>query len=253
MSRKPATDSISNNQSRGQTPKLATLLLGAAALCACASSGGPKRATTVQSQPIVYPAQTHQVAQEPEFQTASLWSHSPESLFGDRRARGPGDILTVQIEINDRAEMTGSVATDRSSAQNFSLKNLFGLTGLIEDVLPNSGTLDPGVDMTRTANVDGSGQLRRNETLSLTLAAQVVDVTTNGDLVIIGRQNVQVEGEARTLFVSGVVRREDISRRNVITLDKIANAQVGYDGSGAVARSINDRVGTKVLDTLVPF
>lgn len=124
---------------------------------------------------------------------------------------------------------------------------------MIEDILPNGSTLDPAVDIQRQTNVDGSGQLRRGETLSLTLAAQVAEVTPNGDLVIIGRQNVQVEGEARTLFVSGIVRREDISRRNVITLDKIANAQVGYDGSGAVARSINDRVGTRVLDTVIPF
>jgi flagellar L-ring protein precursor FlgH len=113
--------------------------------------------------------------------------------------------------------------------------------------------LDPAVDISRGSNVDGSGQLRRGETLSLTLAAQVSEITPNGDLVIIGRQNVQVEGEARTLFVSGVVRREDISRRNVITLDKIANAQVGYDGSGAVSRSANDRAGTRVLDKVIPF
>lgn len=253
MSRMHTTNRQSKAEASWRTARFAILLMGAATLCACASSNGPKRAVSVQPQPVLYPTQTMQTPPQAEYQTASLWSHSPESLFGDRRARGPGDILTVQIEINDRAEMTGSVATDRSSAQNFSLKNLFGLTGLIEDILPNDATLDPAVDLTRTANVDGSGQLRRNETLSLTLAAQVVDTTPNGDLVIIGRQNVQVEGEARTLFVSGVVRREDISRRNVITLDKIANAQVGYDGSGAVARSINDRVGTKVLDTIVPF
>ncbi|MGB3455975.1 MAG: flagellar basal body L-ring protein FlgH, partial [Litorimonas sp.] len=120
-------------------------------------------------------------------------------------------------------------------------------------ILPEDGDLDTAVDINRGSTVDGSGQLRRAETLSLTLAAQVADVTPNGDLVIIGRQNVQVEGQARTLFVSGVVRREDISRRNVITLDKIANAQVGYDGSGSVSRTTVDRPGTRALDTLIPF
>lgn len=231
--------------------RFAIVLLAGSALCACATSGAPKRAAPIQTAPLAY-AQPAPVIQATH-QSASLWSHSPNSLFGDRRARGPGDILTVQIEIDDQAEMRGSVATDRSSGQNLSLSNFFGLTSLIEDILPNGSTLDPAVDIQRQTNVDGSGQLRRGETLSLTLAAQVAEVTPNGDLVIIGRQNVQVEGEARTLFVSGIVRREDISRRNVITLDKIANAQVGYDGSGAVARSINDRVGTRVLDTVIPF
>lgn len=232
--------------------RLSTLLIAGSALCACATSGAPKRAASAQTSPMAF-AQTAPAEQAPAQQSASLWSHSPNSLFGDRRARGPGDILTVQIEIDDRAEMRGSVATDRSSGQNLSLANFFGLTSLIEDILPNGSTLDPAVDISRTANVDGSGQLRRGEILSLTLAAQVSEVTPNGDLVIIGRQNVQVEGEARTLFVSGIVRREDITRRNVITLDKIANAQVGYDGSGAVARSMNDRAGTRVLDNVIPF
>ena len=193
------------------------------------------------------------VVQQPTYQTASLWSHSPDSLFGDRRARGPGDILTVQIDINDSAEMRASVATDRSANESFGIGNLFGLAELWDEILPKDGDLDTAVDLNRTSNVDGNGQLRRGETLSLTLAAQVADVTPNGDLVIIGRQNVQVEGESRVLFVSGVVRREDISRRNVITLDKIANAQVGYDGNGAVSRTTVDRSGTRALDTLIPF
>lgn len=250
MSRMPTTIQTIKH---GPHFRLATMLLAGAALCACGTTGGPKRAAApMTNAPLAYSQPAPSVAPA-VYQTASLWSHSPDSLFGDRRARGPGDILTVQITIDDSAEMRASVATDRQSGQNLSLSNFFGLTKLIEDILPTGETLDPAVNITRGSNVDGSGQLRRAETLSLTLAAQVSEVTSNGDLVIIGRQNVQVEGEARTLFVSGVVRREDISRRNVITLDKIANAQVGYDGSGAVSRTANDRAGTRVLDKIIPF
>lgn len=233
------------------TKTLSLLLLGSALLTACGTTGAPKRIVQ-NKQPLVYEA-TAPVVQQPTYQTASLWSHSPDSLFGDRRARGPGDILTVQIDINDSAEMRASVATDRSANESFGIGNLFGLAELWDEILPKDGDLDTAVDLNRTSNVDGNGQLRRGETLSLTLAAQVADVTPNGDLVIIGRQNVQVEGESRVLFVSGVVRREDISRRNVITLDKIANAQVGYDGNGAVSRTTVDRSGTRALDTLIPF
>lgn len=250
MSRMPTTTLTIQH---GSNLRLATMLLAGLALCACGTTGGPKRAAApMTTAPLAYSQPVPRV--EPAaYQTASLWSHSPDSLFGDRRARGPGDILTVEITINDSAEMRASVATDRTSGQNLSIPSFFGLTKLIEDILPSGETLDPAMSITRGSNVDGSGQLRRGETLSLTLAAQVSEVTPNGDLVIIGRQNVQVEGEARTLFVSGIVRREDISRRNVITLDKIANAQVGYDGSGAVSRSANDRVGTRVLDKVIPF
>ena len=41
---------------------------------------------------------------------ASLWSRDRGSLLGDRRAMGQGDILTVVIEIDDRAEISNSTA-----------------------------------------------------------------------------------------------------------------------------------------------
>jgi len=43
---------------------------------------------------------------------ASLWSGTRQSLLGDRRALQRGDILTVVIEIDERAEISN--ATDRS-------------------------------------------------------------------------------------------------------------------------------------------
>lgn len=232
--------------------KLALGVLLAGSLSACASTNAPKRAASSKAAPMVF-ATSMPVPTVAPVRTASLWDNSPDSLFGDRRARGPGDILTVQIDIDDSADMRASVANDRSSNENFSIGSLFGLTGFIDNILPGSDSLTPAVDLNRNSQVDGSGQLRRRETLSLTLAAQVADVTPNGDLFIVGQQNVQVEGEARILYVSGIVRREDISRRNVITLDKIANAQVGYDGQGSVSRTTNDRIGTRVLDTVIPF
>lgn len=191
--------------------------------------------------------------QDAPVKTASLWSNTPNSLFGDRRARGPGDILTVQIDINDEADMRNTLSTERDSEQSFSLGSLFGLDQLLSDVLPDGANLDPGIDIRRGSNVDGSGQLRRQEEITLTLAAQVVSVTPNGDLAIAGYQSVQVDGETRTLAVSGVIRREDISRQNVITLDKIANARVIYGGAGVVNRQTDDRWGHKVIDTVVPF
>ena len=40
--------------------------------------------------------------------TASLWQSGPRSLFGDRRARRRGDIVTVVIEIDDEARINNS-------------------------------------------------------------------------------------------------------------------------------------------------
>jgi flagellar L-ring protein precursor FlgH len=223
-------------------------------ICACASAPQPV------APMIPYESQTPSVRNldrndqgNAVYGKASLWNNAPNSLFGDRRARGLGDILTVQIDIDDEAEMRNSVSTDRQSGQSFGIGNLFGLKNLIEDILPSSADLDNAVSIERESNVNGSGQLRRGEKLTLTLAANVVDITPNGDLEISGYQDIRVNNEVRLLAVSGFVRREDITRRNVVSLEKIANARVVYGGRGQVTRAVRDKTGQRVLDNIIPF
>ena len=48
------------------------------------------------------------IAPESPGDASSLWTAGRSSLFGDRRATRSGDILTVVIEIDDRAEISNS-------------------------------------------------------------------------------------------------------------------------------------------------
>ncbi|HEY0274668.1 MAG TPA: flagellar basal body L-ring protein FlgH, partial [Paenirhodobacter sp.] len=57
-------------------------------------------------------AMPDETARSAAMRQASLWSGSRGSLLGDRRAATRGDILTVVIEINDKAEISNK--TDRS-------------------------------------------------------------------------------------------------------------------------------------------
>lgn len=223
-------------------------------LCACASAPQPVATNITYGTPpsqILTPGA--RPVPKPTYGKASLYNNAPNSLFGDRRARGLGDILTVQIDIDDEAEMRNSVSTDRQAEQSFGIGNLFGLTNLIQDILPSGSDLNEAVSIERDSSVSGSGQTRRGEKLTLTLAANVVDITPNGDLKISGFQDIRVNNEVRLLAVSGFVRREDITRRNVVSLDKIANARVVYGGRGQVTRAVRDKAGQRVLDNVIPF
>ena len=57
----------------------------------------------------------------------------------------------------------------------------------------------------------------------------------------------------RELLVSSFVRPEDISRKNQITYDKIASAQVSYGGCGHISDAQQPRGGFQILDDLSPF
>lgn len=168
----------------------------------------------------------------------SLWSNSPKSLFGDRRASKMGDILTALIEIDEEAEFANSAASSSSADRNINIGALFGLSEIINDALPDGASLSPGLDVSRSGNQNGDATIRRGERMTLRLALQVTNVTPNGYLSIAGRQDIMVNNEVRHLQVTGLVRPEDISRQNVITYDKIANAKIYYGGSGMMTQNM---------------
>ena len=183
----------------------------------------------------------------------SLWSSSPKSLFGDRRASQVGDLLTVLVEIEDEAEMKNSVTDTRQNQDQFGVGAFFGLPEVINRNLSDGASLSPAVDITRSRNLNGNGSTKREESITLRLAVQVVDVMPNGYLQLAGQQQIMVNNEVRQLQVSGLIRTEDISRQNVITYDKIADARIYYGGHGNLTDSVKPKAGSNLIQKIIPF
>ena len=83
-----------------------------------------------------------------------------------------------------------------------------------------------------TNNNTGSGQIQRNETVTLRLAGVVTQVLPNGNLVVAARQEFRVNSELRELQVTGVIRPQDIASDNTVLHDRMAEARIAYGGRG---------------------
>lgn len=184
---------------------------------------------------------------------SSLWTAGRSSLFGDRRAAQRGDILTVVIEIDDKAEISNSTGRTRSSAETMGIPGLFGLPQRLDEGLPEDASMAEAVNTNGASTYKGSGNVARNEKLTLRVAATVVEELANGVLRIEGQQEVRVNFELRELIISGYVRPADISRQNEITYDKIAGARISYGGRGQITDVQQPRYGQQVADILLPF
>lgn len=184
---------------------------------------------------------------------SSLWSGGQHSLLGDQRAIKKGDIMTVVIELDEEAEISNNTNRERSGTENLAVPHLFGVPQRVQDSLPDGASLDEAVGIESEASSSGRGSVRRNEKLTLRIAATVIDVLPNGVLSISGSQELRVNFELRELLVAGYVRPQDISRQNEITYDKIASARVSYGGRGQITDVQQPRYGQQVLDTLLPF
>jgi flagellar L-ring protein precursor FlgH len=186
-------------------------------------------------------------------EAASLWSGARQSLLGDRRAVKQGDILTVVIEIDEEAEISNETERSRSGSESLGIPNLYSIPQRINPRLPAGASLDEAVAINSSSASSGDGSVKRNEKLTLRVAATIVNVLPNGVFEISGSQELRVNFELRELLVSGFVRPEDISRKNEITYDKIASARVSYGGRGQITDVQQPRLGQQVLDAVLPF
>jgi flagellar L-ring protein precursor FlgH len=184
---------------------------------------------------------------------SSLWTAGEAALLGDRRAARRGDILTVVIEIDDKAQINNQSSRGRDGGQTMAIPSLFGIENRIESGLAGDATLNPGIQTSSSSSFNGTGSVSRAEKLTLRVAATVVEELPNGVIRIEGRQEVRVNYELRELLVSGFIRPADISRQNEIPYDKIAGAQISYGGRGQISEVQQPRYGDQIAEILLPF
>ena len=204
------------------------------------------------NRPPPAPASYAQFTQSASAAKGSLWSSDPKSLFGDRRAKKEGDILTVLIDIDDQAQLSNTTSRERTGDEAVQASTLFGLESLVDKVLPGGG-LENGASVGSSSTASGQGRVQRNEAISLKIAARVIEVLPTGHLMITGRQEVRVNFELRDLQIVGLIRPEDVTRNNDITYDKMAEARISYGGRGHISDVQQARYGQQVLDMISPF
>ena len=183
----------------------------------------------------------------------SLWRQGSRTFLRDQRAAQVGDLVTVLVAVADEAQLRNQTTRGRTNAQNMGMPAMLGLEASVPTVFPS--TLSPGnmVDTSSSANNTGTGEMRRAETITLRIAATVLQLLPNGNMVVQGRQQMRVNNELRDLTLAGVVRPQDIASDNTVRHDRLAEARISYGGRGTVSDVQAPRYGQEILDIVVPF
>ena len=185
----------------------------------------------------------------------SLWQDSSADLFRDPRASRVGDVITVKISIKDQAKFDNKNNRKRDQKGELNVNFAYDLNlsanGKQGATAKGTGGIDPKVNS--TTDTKSEGQIQRSESIDLLVAAVVTGVLPNGNLMIAGTQEVQVNYELRVLSVAGVVRPRDIATDNSISYDKIAEARISYGGRGRIMDVAQPGWGQQVLDKISPF
>ena len=198
-------------------------------------------------KPVQMPMPKPEVA---SYNPNSLWRNGSRAFFKDQRATHVGDLLTVTVNITDKANIANETQRSRTNSENSGISDFIGAQTITQPL-----KILPGRILTAdsTAASDGKGSVNRTEALQTNVAAVVTQVLPNGNLVVEGKQEIRVNYEIRELIVAGIVRPEDIQSDNTIDSSKIAQARIAYGGRGQIMDVQQPRYGQQVMDVLVPF
>lgn len=190
------------------------------------------------------------MARTPERYHGSTWRDATGFLYRDARALKIGDVVTVKIAMKDRASLDNSSNRSRDSKSGLSATlgyalDLFGIN--------KSGSGDSNLDVQGSSSSQGKGAISRSEKIDMMVAAVVTDVLPNGNFLISGTQEVQVNFEVRVLSVSGIVRPRDLGSDNTISYERIAEARIAYGGRGRLMEVQQPAVGQQIYDIVTPF
>lgn len=205
-------------------------------------------------QPVTLPMpRPEAVAHAPN----SLWRPGSRAFFKDQRANRVGDLLTVTVNIDEGAQLQNETRRSRSGSEGLSVPQFFGydIPQVVGRLPGDNKNADPDnlVELGSTAASAGSGNIDRGETIKLSVAAIVTQVLPNGNLVIMGRQELRVNYEVRELLITGIVRPEDITAANEVPHTKIAEARLSYGGRGVISDVQQPRYGQQLFDIIFPW
>jgi len=183
----------------------------------------------------------------------SLWQDnaSMNRLFMDQKARGVGDIVTVNIVESATASNKATTGTKRKSSLTAGLDGLMGM----ENKFSTGDTFNPfsKIKGSMTNSFQGDGSTTRSGKLVTSITARIVEVLPNGDFRIRGTREVTVNAETQLTILTGIIRPRDISPDNVIQSTHVSDAKIMYTGTGVVNDLQRPGWAMRILNWLWPF
>jgi flagellar L-ring protein precursor FlgH len=225
-------------------------LLGVIVLSGCVTT--PSQSKNLQAHTQDVRGYEFETLKAPVPSEGSLWTDgSSRGLFADSRAMQVGDLVTIRVSEKPSGSLSAKTNTSRDSSIDAGITNFLG----IMETYGKNHSLDP--DHLFKANIEnefkGDGSNSRDGELDAYITARVIQVLSNGNLRILGRQEIQVNTETQHITVSGIVRPEDINTNNEVQSTYIADARIEYSGQGSIADKQKPGWLMRALDHVWPF
>ncbi len=167
-------------------------------------------------------------------------------LVLDPRAHAVNDLVTIRVVENIFGVGTADSALTKESKAKAGVAQLMGAESFFPDWLDEANIVGAA------ANTDfkGGGTTSRTSELTATVTARVVEVLPNGDLVLEGAREIDINGDRQIIVLTGVVRQADIERNNVVSSTRIGQFRIRYFGRGLIRDNLKPGWLIRVLNKI---
>ena len=180
---------------------------------------------------------------ERDNRSGTIFNAANGNLFSmESKAQMVGDIITIEFAESFQATKSQNAATSKTSDSSISLPTLMARAEL-------SAKLGAAAEN----SFSGSGSSAQSNSLTGQVSVHVVRVFQNGNLEILGQKKLTLNNGDEYIRVQGIVRPQDINAENVVSSDRIANANIQYIGAGDIAASGKKGWYSKILDNINPL
>jgi Flagellar basal body L-ring protein len=209
--------------------------------------------------PPMTPPQMYTEPEQRYSNPGSLYSvaESPD-LYADNRARRVGDIILIKVVETSKSKTKADTTADRDTTNSLSVAAAFnrstmGLYPGAGGTLSGGVGLDPILSTRSISGLSASGETKRENYVTATVGARVLNVLPGGLLQVQGARKVRVNEETHYMVVSGMVRAQDVASDNSIESTQLADSQIEYYGEGVLADKQKQGWLTRLLDNIWPF
>lgn len=184
--------------------------------------------------------------------SGSMWQDASRSLVADFRAGRVGDLVTIKVDESPKAQGDANTELDHESSTQLGITKLFGLAEAIKKSNPDMDPKDL-IDLMNKYTFKGDGSTERGSRVQASISARVRKQLPNGDLFIEGTKVLMINDDELHIYISGVVRPEDIEQDNTVGSSLIADAQIEFTGRGVLTDNQRQGWFSRFLSAINPF
>jgi flagellar L-ring protein precursor FlgH len=168
------------------------------------------------------------------------------NLFSDPRARAVNDLVTVHVIENIVAAGAADSSLDKDSSADASTGRIFGIDPKFAD------WFDPTAlaRFSASTGFKGSGATTRSGALSAVITARVSEVLPNGDLVLEGVREIDINGDRQIIVLTGVIRTADVGPGNVVPSTAVGHMRIRYFGRGLIKDNLTPGWLVRILNKI---